>query len=267
VICWIHASSRLTIETAFRDVALDRESIDDPVAGRNWFNKLQVPWLLVFDNTDDTTFNLAEYFPHSDCGCIMVTSRNPDCRNLATLGSEQLGSLTDTEACDFLLRTLERDLPTSEQTRNEAGTVVKALGFLPLAIVHAAAYLEKGLCAMGEYPGLLGQVQRRRKLLNHPPTQRLGHLIRTTYDSLEVSANHIDQLCTQNSQDSLQLLRVLAFFSPEKISESIILNAKIGWEDLRTLEEMFKRSTQRFRPTLASTESNADVPVLVWDLD
>ena len=103
MIFWIHASSRLSIETAYSEFARDRAGVDEFVVGKNWFTKLHVPWLVIFDNADDTTFNLAEYFPNSDRGCIMVTSRNPDCRKLATLRSERLGPLMKAEARDLLL--------------------------------------------------------------------------------------------------------------------------------------------------------------------
>ena len=52
-------------------------------ASLQWLgNRKDQKWILLFDNADDVTLNLGEFFPLSRSGNILVTTRNRDmCRH------------------------------------------------------------------------------------------------------------------------------------------------------------------------------------------
>jgi len=99
-VLWIHASSQKAIQDALRRFAFEQTGSGDHVIGKQWLTNFRAPWLLVLDNGDDPTFNLSDYIPHNERGFVLIASRNPDCEDLAIIGSEHLGPLEEKEACD-----------------------------------------------------------------------------------------------------------------------------------------------------------------------
>ena len=97
---WIHASSQKAIQDALRRFAFEQTGSGDHVIGKQWLTNFRAPWLLVLDNGDDPTFNLSDYIPHNERGFVLIASRNPDCEDLAIIGSEHLGPLEEKEDCD-----------------------------------------------------------------------------------------------------------------------------------------------------------------------
>jgi hypothetical protein len=69
-------------------------------------------WLLVFDNVDDLeTFRVADYFPNSESGNIIVTSRRPESSRLGEGWS--LSVMSERESISLLYKAYGRNLDVS----------------------------------------------------------------------------------------------------------------------------------------------------------
>ncbi|MFF9603646.1 tetratricopeptide repeat protein [Streptomyces sp. NPDC014684] len=146
LIWWINAASADEIETSLTE--LTRGLVPDWAASaergaqvswaRQWL-AWHRGWLLVYDNVEDPA-DLAPYIGALHQGHHLATSRRttgwPD--SVATLC---LGKLSPDDATTLLCRLLLKDtLPTPQQKVN-ARALVADLGYLPLAVKQAGAYL------------------------------------------------------------------------------------------------------------------------------
>ncbi|KAI9888239.1 MAG: hypothetical protein M1814_000936 [Vezdaea aestivalis] len=114
-------------------------------------------WLLVFYNYDNSkTFpNLEKtYIPHGAFGAVLITSRY---RELNYLGSMiSIPAMTPDEAIQLLSKAsnpLNTNLldAVDFETRKEALKAVEKLGYLPLAINQAAAYIRRTGCSFEQF--------------------------------------------------------------------------------------------------------------------
>jgi hypothetical protein len=152
LIWWIPAAHVSQVTNSFVELArrlgLPAESAE--VAVRMVLDSLrrkQPPlrrWLLVFDNAESPAV-VTPFFPPS--GHVVVTSRNPQWATVAH--TVEVEVFTRQESIELLRR---RDRDISEL---EADRLAEALGDLPLAVEHAAAWrLQTGM-PVGEYLHLL----------------------------------------------------------------------------------------------------------------
>ena len=79
--------------------------------------------------------DVLEFFPVGNRGSILVTTRNPDCRIHATVGSCEFGEMNLEEVVTLFLRAAGVEDTAAEIVRKEAVAVAKTLGCLALAIV------------------------------------------------------------------------------------------------------------------------------------
>jgi DNA-binding SARP family transcriptional activator/tetratricopeptide (TPR) repeat protein len=111
----------------------DRRSAAEQVTA-NVLSGLTKPVLLVFDNLDDE--GLLRTWSPRPVAQILVTSRN------AVLGGEivpiRLGAWPASDTIDYLRREIGR----ADISDADALLLAETLGFLPLALAHAAAYLK-----------------------------------------------------------------------------------------------------------------------------
>ena len=220
IVLWINASSRSSIEHALGQFALTRGEAGGFTTAIRWLSASQTPWLLLLDNADDPKFDLSEHFPQNNLGCIIITSRNPECARLSTMGDQELGPMADSEACDLLLKSLNYELPVSPQTHKDAYNIVKSVGFLAPSIIHAAAYIRKELCDMREFPQKL--LKQQKRILTYLPIQGSVRYPRSVWDTLELSMKHIEEMSSQVAKDACELLQFFAFRHFDDISEKII---------------------------------------------
>jgi len=88
-----------------------------------------------------------------------VTTRNPANRTHGNISSESyhFETLDSAEADDLLLKAAGESSPWKETALEPAGLISKALGFLPLALVHAGKAILNQLCNISRVPRLLRQ--------------------------------------------------------------------------------------------------------------
>ena len=173
---------------------------------RRWLERSGVRWLLVFDNADTIPpKQLPTYLPCTGHGRVLITSRNPNWGGVGRVLS--LDVFTPDEAVVFLLeRTgLERELELKEEARGLA----EELGYLPLALEHAAAYVETTGCTLGEYERLLA-TQRARLWAAAEAPDAYHATITTTW---ELS---FQQVRAKNPA-AVALFDLCCFLAPEEI--------------------------------------------------
>ncbi|KAF5857978.1 hypothetical protein ETB97_005009 [Aspergillus alliaceus] len=125
-------------------------------------------WLLIFDNADDikiwtkgsaTAPPLKDILPQSEHGHILFTSRN---RKLAVkLASPNVLSIPDLDLITAK-EILKKLLIQKQLLQDDCATtaLLEQLGFLPLAISQAAAYINENEILLSEYLSLLGKQER-----------------------------------------------------------------------------------------------------------
>ncbi|MEE8524084.1 MAG: NB-ARC domain-containing protein, partial [Thermoanaerobaculia bacterium] len=155
---WVDLASRLDLEAQHAE--------DDDVAVHAVLTWLEANdgWLLVLDNADDPEI-LLPFLPPSRRGHLLVTSRASSGHLMSTLRLDdpvELAPLALEPALEFLLaRTGRHDLSTDE--RHSAERLAEDLGYLPLALEQAAAYLLETSLRFTDYREAF--ISRRAKLL------------------------------------------------------------------------------------------------------
>ena len=185
------------------------------------------PWLLILDNADDPSLDISRYFPVGNRGSIIVTSRNPECRCHATVGSRELREMESDEAINLLLRS--GDLRSEDQDlRLLALPIVQTLGYLALAVSHAAASIRQKICSLEDY--LDNYTRHRKKLLSSQAVQAGSEYKYTVYTTWEISVKSIKKLA-KNAKDgtaahALELLTFFGFCHFDDITEEIFRSAR-----------------------------------------
>lgn len=98
-----------------------------------WLSTEAQPWLLVFDNADDPSVKLSRFFPVSNAGSIIITSRNDETCVFANSGHLEIRPLSNEDAISLLLKTTRRYDTQNEEARQLAKSVVEDLGRLPFS--------------------------------------------------------------------------------------------------------------------------------------
>jgi hypothetical protein len=176
-IFWVTAVSMESFEQACEEIAyalqIPRASDDDVDDAkelvRTWLNLGRAGrWLLVVDNADDQDVlfgteqsdGIVNHFPEGDSGVIVYTTRTPEIAELARGNVLQVDGLERHDAADFLLTLLtNKDL-----SRNDVpvAKLLNELACLPLAIVQAAAYLNKYDMSIETYLRLFSSTEKSR---------------------------------------------------------------------------------------------------------
>ncbi len=155
-------------------------------------------WLLIYDNAEDPAA-LAPCLATGGGGQVLITSRNPAWRDLATpLGVD----VFDRSESLKLLRRVPR------LTADGAARIADALGDLPLALSQAVAYLAETGIPTDDY----------LSLLDKRTTELLAHGTPATYPVSLAAGYQIafDQLAAQ-APAALDLLTLAAHLAPEPI--------------------------------------------------
>ncbi|MBV8552172.1 MAG: tetratricopeptide repeat protein [Acidobacteriaceae bacterium] len=206
LIWWLRAEQCATLAADYANLAQrlelpEKNSTNQPqiiAAVRDWLTH-NSGWLLVFDNAVDVK-GFDEYLPHSTTGNILITSRNPAWGNVAAPLPVQ--QLTRAESVRFLLQRTNRDEPEA------ADKLSVLLGDLPLALTHAASYIEAKDISITDY---ISRLQSYSKKLLEP--------IKGTW---ALSLENLRSECP----NALRLLFLCVFLTPDHIPRTL-LRAKL----------------------------------------
>lgn len=147
---------------------------DNHKAALNWLTNLEETFLLIVDNADDPRIQLSDYFPKGG-GFVLITTRNPSYHTLGNVAPYyyNFNGMRNEDANALFFRTAGLMSSTPEET-SIATTIVKALGYLALAITVAGKQIGAGLCRMQDYLEYFeNKWIERRRLRARDPTGSL----------------------------------------------------------------------------------------------
>lgn len=229
----IRAASQQTIQDSYcriAELALgDLEPTEN--AGRHFLSKLEGPWLLIIDNADDPRYELNGLLPHAENAHILVTTRNPDFRGKAAVGSHELRGLEQEYALHLLLAEAGIPRPWDISITEAGNLITQTLGYLAIALVQAGISIYKEICRLEEYLDFFSE--SRNKLVEK---KRLAQLTAETddlddsdslevYATFDISYKFLLARRTEESLDALDLLKVLSFFHFERIPRELFSRA------------------------------------------
>ncbi|KAJ7508298.1 hypothetical protein B0H11DRAFT_1847743 [Mycena galericulata] len=202
---FINASSRQTLDTAFKDIAISQRIGKTSEDGLLWLTSEIEEWMLLFDNADDPSIDLFPFFPRCTHGNIIITSRNPQLAEHGPRSHSRVGDMDETSAIDLLLLRAVKE--KTIETTQRASEIVKELSCLPLAIIQAGAYISKFNC-LHKYLSIYRQ--NCTKLLRQHSTQSHDNYKWTVYTTWQISFEQLSttaarflQLCSLLHHDSI----------------------------------------------------------------
>ncbi|KAJ7817648.1 acyl transferase/acyl hydrolase/lysophospholipase [Mycena leptocephala] len=123
---FINASSLQTLDTALKNIAIAHKIGTSSEDGLLWLISQREEWMLLFDNADNPSIDLFNFFPKCTHGNIIITSRNPQLAVHGPRSHSKVGDMNDTDAVDLLLlsavkeKTIESAQSASEIVKNRA---------------------------------------------------------------------------------------------------------------------------------------------------
>jgi tetratricopeptide (TPR) repeat protein len=211
IVWWLHSEQPASLRAEYAGLAAllnlpEKDAQDQQVtveAVKEWLRR-NSNWLLIFDNAPDAE-SVRDYIP-SGTGHIIVTSRDSRWRGVAS--SLTVRVLPASEAVDFISNR------TGQQDEATAATLAEALGYLPLALEQAAAYIEACGCSLSHYENLFQQ--RKAELLRH------GDIATGYPDSVATTWEVSFQQVESENAAAADLLKLCAFFAPDDIPLQVI---------------------------------------------
>lgn len=210
IIWWIRAKNETTILSDFKELC---KELGLPVKNqkgehiltsvlKKWM-QTNDKWLLIFDNIEDLDL-YKKYISTNPKGHIIVTTRRQD-----SVNSLLIDILKPEDSSLFLLRS------TSQNDKNKAELLADELGYLPLALEQASAYIRQTGLTIDEYYNRFlshkAEIIGRGKALNNEDT------ILTIWDlSLSEVSKKLD-LCRE-------FMNFCSFLSPFNITQEIFVD-------------------------------------------
>ncbi|KIM21860.1 hypothetical protein M408DRAFT_29178 [Serendipita vermifera MAFF 305830] len=178
--------------------------------------------VIFYDNVDDPDIDILSFLPDGvGDGCtIIITSRNRSIGSISPESHLELDKMTMDEAIKLILHGIGHSGPTSEQERNDAENIAKALDCLPIALQQARSYMRETRCSASSYLERL--LASRDRLLSQPVKYQLGMRYLSTYAAFEASYERLEQ----RAQQMLQFLSCFHWsrFPLEAITEAAKFN-------------------------------------------
>lgn len=220
-IFWMRSETEIELQQATAESARNLNlpfDQNDPKSAcrelRQWLEANE-SWLMVFDNAD-TPELLKDLLPRFGDGHILLTSRATLFDAIGILSPIELPLLSPIDAAEFLLARTSRNRPSKEETE-AARDLAKLLGFLPLALEQAGAYIKALNIDFAAYVEAfnaqkeeLGLLERRKPAMGEYPDS-----VATTW------AVNFDEVESQ-SPASADILRLSAFLAPSDIPHELI---------------------------------------------
>lgn len=175
-------------------------------------------WLLVYDNVNNYR-EIAPFLPETG-GYIILTTRQ---RHWPTKFSVlPIDVMTEEEAIKTIKTLIQRDVAAEEQ--DAIRELVEVLGYLPLALVQASAYIKQKHLTIPEYLDLYKKYES--ELLADTTfldeTNNYNYPVAITWNiSLEAIAR--DAKINNEPPIAIELLTVSAYLAPDKISRKLLL--------------------------------------------
>ena len=204
--------------------------------------------MLVIDNADDPSIPISDYLPGGQRGHILITTRNPDLKKYGNVGQNyfHFQGLEEGAADCLLLKAAE--VPSAEwqsTTRKLAGAITKALGYLPLALIHAGSAIARRLTTLAGYIDYFEETWQTLRWRCQNSGYNLDEFDsrKNVFASYDMMYQHLERQSTIEARDAIEVLKTFSFLDCENIRFDYLVNgAKNPWERERLeLEQRAKR--------------------------
>jgi tetratricopeptide (TPR) repeat protein len=238
LVFWVPAISQESFELAYREIGI-RLCIpgiaDDNVDVKKLVNRALSAeslgnWLMIVDNADDPAVllrtttpgtvpaRLADYLPHSNRGAILFTTRNrKTAGDLTPSNALELEDMSKAEAEQLLSQRVTKQVLLCDKIAVDE--LLKLLTYLPLAIVQAAAFMDKTSLPAPHYLSLFQQAGTKIELFSErfEDVSRYCNLDSTIAKTWHISFDQIRR------QDPLaaEYLSLIACFDRIEIPQSL----------------------------------------------
>ncbi|HLG63831.1 MAG TPA: FxSxx-COOH system tetratricopeptide repeat protein [Ktedonosporobacter sp.] len=224
-VLWAQADSSELLTTEYLALATvlglpeQQEAAKQVEAVKHWLQTHR-EWLLILDNVEEPRAILPTFLPSKHEGSVLITTRRRDVSALAH--SEVLPVFGEAEGVLFLLRRAGRiaqearitDAAASDYHR--AKDLCELLGWLPLALDQAGAYIAENGVSFERYLELYRQSQQklldRRGDADHPDSVFMTFWL--SWDAIQ-----------QRNKLAGTILQFCAFLAPDQIPESLVQQA------------------------------------------
>ncbi|KAI1764224.1 hypothetical protein GGR53DRAFT_466493 [Hypoxylon sp. FL1150] len=227
-IFWIDASTRASTIRGLEEVSEELNDSDQALLdsdARIAFVRRKLAtnsskWLLVFDNYDDSAaFDLRDYIPSGISGHVLITSRSTDTERIGPM--IHISGMSEDEAIQLLFKQI--DVLHDGTNHVAAAEIVKRLGYLPLAIDQAGAYMNAECLPLTNF--LDHYEQSAREVLESVPSlweynEPATKDAKTVYTTWSLSFTLLKPN-TPTGALKVTVLSLLAFFDEHEISEEI----------------------------------------------
>ena len=213
-IFWVRADTEVALQTDFVEIAkllnLTEQNAtnisDTSQAVKRWLEH-KSEWLLIFDNADAPEL-LKAYYPRTPRGHILLTSRAQLFDTLGIARPLALEKMDPEEALDFLFKRTER-AQSDPKEKKAAEELAAELGYLPLALEQAAAYITAKSARFQDY---LASYQRQGLVLLNKANPKTGEYPASVANTWALNFQEVEKVPI-----AADILRMSAFLSPEAI--------------------------------------------------
>ena len=176
---------------------------------KNWLSENK-NWLIIFDNVESYDI-VRPYLPQKINGRLIITTRNTQ---IDDIGEQiELGVFDEREGVSFLQRRfssekLEFEYYEFNDFDEQAPLLTKRLGYLPLALEQAAAYIRKVKCSIKSYLQLICESGLEAFEEEYATPEYYESIVNSTWQiSFENIAN----------KGAKQLFNLCAYMAPDRI--------------------------------------------------
>ncbi|KAI0965360.1 hypothetical protein F4678DRAFT_485319 [Xylaria arbuscula] len=194
------------------DVFLSRVDL-----AREWLERTDKPWLIIFDNVEYIT-PIDAFIPRNSTrpGCILITTQHPDTKQLSSVFHRlYLSSFDPRNGAELLYRYLSRD-PEDSAEGLVASEISQFVGGLPLAIAVMGGYINSSGITLSEF---LVHLKRSSRLWSR-------HLNRNYVQDYDYTLGAVfDLAISELGEQPLKLIYLLAYLNPDGIPEEMLVTS------------------------------------------
>jgi tetratricopeptide (TPR) repeat protein len=287
---WVHASNAVRFEQAYREIAAQVElpGRDDPKtdilrAVHSWLcDESNGRWLMVVDNADDdrvfasaSTIDdpssavqradpakeaaapLASFLPQAATGWILVTSRDLVAA-VNLVGARHNVVEVDPMGEQDALTLLKSKTRVDESSEGDARALVKTLEGIPLAVTHAAAYIEvnKAMVGIPTYLELFHKSEENQAyLLNDKKARDMRRDASVSSAVITTWQLSFEQI-RKTEPVAADLLSLMTMFDRQGIPEHVLYDGKTQLQFVEAVGPLLRFSLVR---TQAGTQPDQQV--------
>ncbi|WP_405590741.1 FxSxx-COOH system tetratricopeptide repeat protein [Streptomyces sp. NBC_01190] len=230
IVWWVHSEQEARVQDAFVKLA-KRLGIAHAETQRDksiWAVLAELRtgryhrWLLIFDNAAEPEV-IKRYVPTGrPHGHVIITSRKRNWRRHTKAEGIEVSQFSEQETVELLRKRVPHLAPRTElgepldpeadRARHaDASSLARALGNLPIAAEHAAAYLAETGAPVGSYLRMFEE--NAHTLLSKQVDMDYPYAVAATWT---ISSGQL-------GEDAVELFNLFAFFSPEPMAEELFL--------------------------------------------